>query len=305
MSTPQTAITPDTCTSAIFIEADILTKPSVQAACNRALSALARLQQAHPEDNLCLTIAFGADFWSSLNRSNEAAELKNFRPLGQGSTAAPSTQHDLLIHIQSNNQGSSFDLAQNVLDAFGSSITVANETHAFRCHESRGLDGFVDGTENPKGEEDIHRIGIIGNDRPDAGGSYVLMQRYRHDLKKWNTYSLKEQEEAVARSKADDIEFEKADRHPRSHIARTNLKENGVGLKIVRRSLPYGTASGEHGLAFIAYCASLHNIEVQLLSMFGESEDKQTDLLLERLTTAVSGAYYFAPSLERLNQLQA
>ena len=88
-----------------------------------------------------------------------------------------------------------------------------------------------------------------------------------------------------------------------SHLARTNIKENGKGLKIIRRSLPYGTASGEHGLAFIAYAGKLRNIEIQLQHMFGDSEDGLTDLLLERISTAISGAYYYAPSVERLCDL--
>ena len=87
-----------------------------------------------------------------------------------------------------------------------------------------------------------------------------------------------------------------------SHLGRVNLKENGVGLKIVRRSLPFGKISGEHGLMFTAYCHTLHNIEVQLLHMFGDADGK-TDLLLKHLSTAVSGAYYYAPSVERLQNL--
>jgi putative iron-dependent peroxidase len=77
-----------------------------------------------------------------------------------------------------------------------------------------------------------------------------------------------------------------------------DLKEDGKGLKIVRQSLPYGTASGTHGLYFCAYCARLHNIEQQLLSMFGDTDGKRDAML--RFTKPVTGGYYFAPSLERL-----
>ena len=132
-----------------------------------------------------------------------------------------------------------------------------------------------------------------------------MVQKYLHDLKKWESYNLAEQEETIARTKEDDIEFSKEQRLPRSHIGRINLKENGVGLKIVRRSLPFGNASGgEHGLMFIAYAARLHNIEAQLLSMFGDI-DGQTDLVLERMSLPVSGGYYYAPSVERLRALKA
>ncbi len=120
--------------------------------------------------------------------------------------------------------------------------------------------------------------------------------------KKWNKVNLQQQEACVGRSKQDNIEFDKSVRLPDSHLGRVNLKENGKTLEIVRRSLPFGTASGEHGLLFCAYCHCLHNIETQLLSMFGETDGK-TDLLLTHLSKAISGAYYFAPSIERLKAL--
>ena len=53
---------------------------------------------------------------------------------------------------------------------------------------------------------------------------------------------------------------------------------------------------------FTSYCNTLHNIEVQLLNMFGDADGK-TDLLLKHLSKAVSGAYYYAPSVERLQNL--
>ena len=86
-----------------------------------------------------------------------------------------------------------------------------------------------------------------------------------------------------------------------SHLSRVDLKEDGKGLKIVRQSLPYGTASGTHGLYFCAYCARLHNIEQQLLSMFGDTDGKRDAML--RFTKPVTGGYYFAPSLERIQAL--
>lgn len=301
MSTPQTAIIPDHCTAGIFIEAQIRQPQAIAAAAKHALAALNDLQNRFPDNRLGMSIGFGADFWRSLNHVDEGAELKNFTPLGQGAAAA--TQHDLMIHIQSLCHDTNFTLAQAVLSAFGDAVEVKTEEHGFRRYQERGLDGFIDGTENPQGDDDIRTVGTIGEGAADAGGSYAVLQKYRHDLKKWNGFSLAQQEETIGRSKEEDIEFEGEQLHPEAHIARVNLKENGVGLKIVRRSLPFGKVSGEHGLMFIAYCARLHNIEQQLLSMFGDSADGRTDLMLQRLTQAVSGAYYFVPSVERLNHL--
>ena len=145
-----------------------------------------------------------------------------------------------------------------------------------------------------KAMKNVRNVAIIPEGRPDAGGSYVLLQKYLHDLKKWDAVPVAEQEASVGRSKEANEEFSKDVRLPDSHLGRVNLKENGVGLKIVRRSLPFGKISGEHGLMFTAYCHTLHNIEVQLLHMFGDADGK-TDLLLKHLSTAISGAYYYGP----------
>lgn len=297
MNTPQSAILPDHATAAIWLLADIQDRSRIQAACTAALTACEAAQQRYPEEQIGLTIAFGASFWGSLKHAAEAPELKPFPSYGKDDHFAPATQHDLLIHIQSQNHDSNFTLAQDILNAFGDSITIKNETHGFRRHEARGLDGFVDGTENPQGN-DIAAVALDPH-----GGSYVLFQHYQHHLAKWNAHSIAEQEETIARHKISNEEFPKSERHPCSHIARTNLREDGVKLKIVRRSLPFGTVSGVHGLAFTAYCARLHNIEVQLKHMFGDTEDGLTDLMLSRLTQAISGGYYYAPSVERLRDL--
>ena len=296
MSTPQSAIIPETITAAIYIEADVRDAAKIKTACREALAALTDCQTRFPGHELGMTIAFGADFWRSLNHSGEGEEIRPFVPLGNG--LCPATQCDLMIHIQSTHTGLNYLLAEKVMAAFGESVEMKNETHGFRRHQDRGLDGFVDGTENPAGKEAISNFGLN-----EHGGSYVLIQRYLHNLAKWDAYTVAQQEESIGRSKESNEEFPKTERLPTSHLARTNIKENGKGLKIIRRSLPYGTASGEHGLAFIAYAGKLRNIEIQLQHMFGDSEDGLTDLLLERISTAISGAYYYAPSVERLQDL--
>jgi len=271
MNHPQTAIIPDHAQAGIFIEADIRDHryDDIKTACRSSLEALEKLKTRFPEDILGMTIAFGSDAWKAFGHAEEGGEIKPFPVMGNG--LAPSTQHDIYIHIQAYRQNAAFALAQSVFAAFGDSISIATEEHGLRLYEDRGLDGFVDGTENPQGDENVRNVAIIPEGRPDAGGSYVLLQKYLHDLKKWDAVPVAEQEASVGRSKE-------------------------------RRSLPFGKISGEHGLMFTAYCHTLHNIEVQLLHMFGDADGK-TDLLLKHLSTAVSGAYYYAPSVERLQDL--
>ena len=223
MGTPQTAIIPDTVTAAIYIEANVTDKEQAKAACRQALAALDDCRGRFPGHELGMTIAFGADFWHSLGHEKEGREIRPFVPLGNG--LCPATQCDLMIHIQSRHFGLNYLLAEQVNAAFGGSIRIENETHGFRMPEERGLDGFVDGTENPHGEEKIAAVGTIAQDQPDAGGSYIVLQKYLHDLKKWGGISVAEQEQAVGRSKADNIEFARADRLPDSHLGHQHQRK--------------------------------------------------------------------------------
>lgn len=281
---------------AIFIEAMIQGEfDAIRQGCKKFCQSLQELQERFPDAGLGATLAFGHDVWRDLDCTTGAAELKPFTPLGKG--LAPATQRDLLLHIQSLRHDVNFSLAQAALAAFGSAIRVEEETHGFRWVEDRDLSGFVDGTENPQGDA-RHEVAIIADDRPDAGGSYVFVQRWEHNLKQLQRLSVEQQEQMIGRTKQDNEEIPAEQRPTTSHLSRVDLKEEGKGLKILRQSMPYGTASGKHGLYFIAYCARLHNIEQQLLSMFGDRDGKRDDML--RFTRAVSGSYFFAPSLDKL-----
>ncbi|AJJ63724.1 Dyp-type peroxidase [Yersinia aldovae] len=299
MTQVQSGILLEHCRFAIFMEAKVKGDlDAIRQGSKKFCQSLQELQQKFPNEHLGAVIAFGSDIWHDLSCGQGASELKPFAPLGKG--LAPATQRDLLIHIQSLRQDINFTLAQAAVAAFDDAITVEEETHGFRWVEERDFTGFIDGTENPQGESRPD-VAVIADGKEDAGGSYVLVQRYEHNLKGWQRISEHEQEKIVGRTKHDSQELPADQRPVTSHVSRVDLKENGKGLKILRQSLPYGTASGKHGLYFIAYCARLHNIEQQLLSMFGELDNKYDALL--RFSKPVTGSYYFAPSLTKLLSL--
>ncbi|KLN96815.1 Dyp-type peroxidase [Moellerella wisconsensis] len=298
MSHSQSGILLDHSRFGIFIEAMIQGPlDEIKAGCQRFIAELQKLQLAYPSDRLGAVVAFGSDIWKQLSTAESAPELKPFSPLGKG--LAPATQRDMFIHIQSQRHDINFSLAQAALKAFGKVIHVEEEIHGFRWVEERDLSGFIDGTENPQGEE-REEVTLIP-EGIDMGGSYILVQRYEHNLDKWARFSEHEQEKMIGRTKKDSIELDEDARNITSHVSRVALDEGEGELAIMRHSLPYGTASGKHGLYFIAYCGRLYNIEKQLLSMFGELDGKHDDLL--RMTKAVTGSYYFAPSIETLLSL--
>ncbi|MDI6936725.1 Dyp-type peroxidase, partial [Serratia sp. Se-PFBMAAmG] len=207
------------------------------------LQQLDALQQKFADAGLGAVIAFGDALWRDLQGASSAPELKAFAPLGKG--IAPATQRDLLIHIQSLRHDVNFSLAQAALAAFADAVVIEEETHGFRWVEERDLSGFVDGTENPQGDA-RQQVAIIA-EGPDAGGSYVFTQRWEHNLKLWNRMAVEKQEAIMGRTKVDNEEIAGDQRPVTSHLSRVDLKEEGKGLKILRQSLPYGTASGTHG----------------------------------------------------------
>lgn len=225
---------------------------AIRQGCKKFCQSLQELQARFPDAGLGATLAFGHDVWRDLDCEQGAAELKSFAPLGEG--LVPATQHDLLLHIQSLRHDVNFSLAQAALVAFGSGIHLEEETHGFRWVEDRDLSGFVDGTENPQGDAQ-RDVAIIADDRPDAGDSYVFVQRWEHNLKQLQRFSVEQQEQMIGRTKQDNEEIPADQRPITSHLSRVDLKEEGKGLKILRQSMPYGTTSGKHGLYFIAYCA--------------------------------------------------
>ncbi len=299
MSRVQSGILPEHCRAAVWLEASIQGDfDALRQGCKTFTQSLSAFQEKFPEAKLGAVVAFGHDLWRDLSGGVGAEELKNFSPLGRG--LAPATQRDVMIHILSLRHDVNFSVAQAALAAFGDALSIKEEIHGFRWVEDRDLSGFVDGTENPQGEDDRRAVAVI-DEGVDAGGSYVFVQRWEHNLKQLNRMSVSDQEMIMGRTKEANEEIDGDERPVTSHLSRVDLKENGKGLKIVRQSLPYGTASGAHGLYFIAYCARLHNIEQQLLSMFGETDGKRDGML--RFTKPVTGGYYFAPSLDKLLSL--
>lgn len=299
MTSFQSGILPEHCRSALWLEAAVSGElTAIGPACRSFFDTLSQMQQQFPEAQLSAVIAFGPSLWRDLCRSyTSAPELKDFVTLGKG--LAPATQRDLLIHIHSQRHDINFTLGQAACTHFSGLIHVNEETHGFRWTDDRDLSGFIDGTENPKGEQ-RQQVAII-SEGEDTGGSYVFTQRWQHNLTLWNRLPIERQEAIIGRSKETSEELPPESRPVTSHVSRVDLSEEGKGLKILRQSLPYGTVSGTHGLYFIAYCARLHNITQQLLSMFGETDGKADAML--RFSKPVTGSYFYAPSLRQLQSL--
>jgi len=248
--------------------------------------------------------AIGSVLWDRLGSSSRPAELKPFTPIDGPVHKAPSTPGDLLFHIRAERTDLCFELTRLLLDALGDAVRVVDETSGFRYFDARDLLGFVDGTANPVGQ-DIPDSALVGNeDREFAGGSYVMTQKYLHDLSAWRAIGADQQEKVIGRTKVDNIELDDETASRKSHKSLATIVDaHGVEHDILRDNMPFGSPGRrEFGTYFIGYSRRLWVIEKMLERMFVGDPEGAYDRLLD-FSTAQTGTTFFAPSRSTLAKL--
>ena len=253
------------------------------------------------DGGLSCIMGIGSDAWDRLFGAPRPKELHPFREI-HGVHHAPSTPGDLLFHIRAARQDLCFEMAAQIVKRLAGVASVTDEVHGFRYFDARDLLGFVDGTENPveQGARDATVIGAA-DDPVFAGGSYVIVQKYLHDLDKWNAIPVEQQEKIVGREKLSDIELDEAAKPSFAHNVLTNIEEDGEQLQILRDNMPFGdVGKGEFGTYFIGYARSPTRIERMLDNMFIGLPPGNYDRLLD-VSRAVTGSLYFVPSADFLD----
>jgi putative iron-dependent peroxidase len=247
------------------------------------------------EGRLSCVMAFGSDIWDRLFGEPRPKDLHPFREI-RGRHHAVATPGDILFHIRATRTDLCFELATQIMSRLGSAVSTADEVHGFTYFDDRDLIGFVDGTENPVEQAAIDAT-IIGEEDPVfAGGSYVIVQKYLHDLNSWNTLPIEQQEKIIGRTKLSDIELDDAVKPTSAHNALTTIMEDGKQLEIVRDNMPFGdVGTGEFGTYFIGYARSPHRIEQMLENMFVGQPPGNYDRLLD-FSRAITGTLFFVPS---------
>ena len=251
----------------------------------------------------CVT-GIGAELWDRLFQAPRPAGLHKFRAWKGPRHSAPSTPGDLLFHIRAGQMDVCFELATKIAGRLAGVADVVDETHGFKYFDERDLLGFVDGTENPTGDLAAWHT-LIGDEDPDyAGGSYVLVQKYLHDLAAWNALKVEEQEAAIGRTKLDNVEL--AEKAPNSHVTLNTVDDpDGNELKILRDNMPFGSIKGgEFGTYYIAYASTPDVPEQMLRRMFLGNPYGTYDRILD-FSTATTGSLFFVPTAEFLDDLPA
>jgi putative iron-dependent peroxidase len=294
--------------AAIFLVVTVNDGPDHEAAVRALCGDLAALLRAvgfrDLDGRLSCVMAFGSDAWDRLFGAPRPKELHQFREI-RGQHHAVATPGDILFHIRSSRIDLCFELAAQIMSRLGGAVSTADEVHGFKYFDDRDLLGFVDGTENPVEQAAIDATVIGEEDSAFAGGSYVIVQKYLHDLKGWNAVPVEQQEGFVGRTKLSDIELDDAVKPTFSHSALTTIEENGEEQKIVRANMPFGeVGKGEFGTYFIGYARSPHRIEQMLENMFVGKPPGNYDRLLD-FSRAVTGTLFFVPTATFLEDVAA
>jgi len=252
------------------------------------------------EANLTGVIAIGTNYWDEFCPEARPKYLAPFPVMTCEDRVAPSGSYDIYIEIRGDRADVNHIVSDKVCQLLGDSVELIEQVHGFRYLDGRDLTGFVDGSENPRG---FHRREVaLVNEQDDAdftGGSYLHIQRYRHNLSLWNSLAQDEQEDIIGRTKIENIEYEEVLKPLTAHTKRSNLKdEAGNSIEIVRQSMPYGEMKMQ-GLFFVSYCNTPKNFELILRSMVFGDEHGNYDHLLD-FTQAETGAAFFVPSLNFL-----
>ena len=303
---PQAVTCPVT-RSAIFLVATLgedSQAEKIRALCGNLAAVVRSVGHRVPDGKLSCVLGFSAHAWDTLFGNPRPAQLHPFREFHADDRHAPATPGDLMFHIRAEQMDLCFELETRILDQLGTAVTVVDEVQGFRYFDMRSMVGFVDGTENPAGQEAVD-FTLIGDEDPEfANGSYVLVQKYLHDMAGWNALPVETQERIIGRTKLSDIELDDSVKPTSSHSALTTLTENGEEVKILRDNMPFGRpGAGEFGTYFIGYAKSPAPIEQMLENMIVGRPAGNYDRLLD-FSRAVTGGLFFVPSAGLLEALE-
>jgi porphyrinogen peroxidase len=287
----------------VTVNSDTANRASIRSFCGDLPGLVRAVGFRDIEGNLSCIMGVGSVAWDRLFGQPRPAELHPFREIKSGPRHAVATSGDLLFHIRAKRMDLCFELATQIMDRLGDAVSPVDETHGFRYFDDRDLIGFVDGTENPTGQLAIDSVYVGAEDAAFAGGTYVIIQKYLHDVAGWNALSTETQERIIGRKKLSDIELDDAVKPSYAHNALAKVVVDGKEIKIIRDNMPFGRAAEkEFGTYFIGYARSPGTIEQMLENMFVGQPPGNYDRLLD-FSVAKTGNLFFVPSATFLENI--
>ncbi|KAF2151001.1 Dyp-type peroxidase [Myriangium duriaei CBS 260.36] len=296
--------------SALFLVCTIKSDPNAISTVRSALAGLSGLAKNISIRDLsasfAVTTAIGPSAWPRLTSLPLPKELHPLPVIQGRKHSTCSTPGDLLFHIRAHRPDLCFEFATQLLSALGASVTVVDEVQGFRYFDTRDLLGFVDGTANPVSADARESVFVMPGEDNDAavGGSYVVVQKYLHDMDAWRRLSVEQQEGIVGRRKLENTELEDAGEGEQlAHKTLATIEQDGEEFDILRDNMPFGSpGKGEFGTYFIGYSRRLWVVERMLERMFKGVPEGMHDRILD-YSRPVTGSTFFAPSQEVLDGL--
>lgn len=250
-----------------------------------------------------LVIGLGPGAWDRVRAGRSAQVIRAFPGYesADGAVKAPSTQRDIWIWAHGPSTDLVFDVVRQAAKALAPVAELELDLTGFTYHDSRDLTGFIDGSANPFLDE-APELAVIPDGEPGEGGSCAMTMRFRHDLDAFHALPEHEQELVFGRTKRDSVELDDAVKPANAHIALAEVEgPDGEELEVYRRSVPWANAS-EQGLHFVSFGRDVDRFDQQLRALFGVDDPALVDRL-QQFTTALTGSFWFCPSVEDLDAL--
>lgn len=273
---------------------------AVAAALAMVHNATTSIRQKDPAGNVSSTVGFSARAWPLLFPDSALpAGLVPFEEMRDGPRHFPATPGDIFVMVKAGRVDYALQVAKYVVKGFAPIADPVEDTRGFRYLDDRDLIDFVDGTENPRGQDRAEAVLVA--DGAYAGGAFLVVQRYVDRQAEWDAQTTEAQEGVIGRTKMDDIEIADADKQPYAHNVRSKVTLDGVEVPMYRQNRAFGTALS-HGTMFVGFAASLSTITTSLRQMITADADGAYDHLLD-FVEAQTGAAYFVPPQAFLDDL--
>lgn len=269
---------------------------AVRAKLARVLAIFDHYEHEHFEAMVTGMVAVGAQYWDELYPDSKPAELGPFPTLQCEDRAAPDTTTDLFIQIRADRLDICHAMGIEVMDLLRLHVELVEQVRGFRYLDGRDLNGFIYAADNPRGMQ-RRQVAIVDAEAAHgAGGSYVHVQRYCHDLRRWQALSARQQEQVMGVTQQHNLAS--TEQSESSHCVRARSPGNEPGL--LKQGMPYGDMHTQ-GLLFVSCAASAQPFAAMLHSQIVGTSDGDYDRWLD-FSNAVSGGAYFAPSVTFINQ---
>jgi putative iron-dependent peroxidase len=290
MAAPQTGIFALGTASHAYLELDARDPTAGR----ELLTAVASLREPRTTmGGVNLVAGFRPELWREAFPGDTPSELTGFNDdlTGVDGYTMPATQHDAVLWLSGSAYDVIFETARAAIAVLATVASVADETSSWPYLHDRDLTGFIDGSENPTLIEAPELV-VIPDGSAGAGGTILLLQKWRHDAAGWEGLPVAEQEQVIGRTKDASVELD--DKPADSHVSSTDQDRFG---KVFRRNMPYGTVT-DHGTMFVGFSSEQRRLAEMLESMAGLTTGRRD--ALTRFTQPLTGAYYFVPSTQSL-----